>query len=88
MSGVNYEDKGTVLKLIPEHMIQYSHHSKLSGKPDLPENYHVVTITLSERRGHTLVSLSQTNNVSEAELKHNEWGWKMILGCLKKFLEK
>ncbi|MDA4130835.1 MAG: SRPBCC domain-containing protein [Thaumarchaeota archaeon] len=88
VNGVNYEDKGTVLKLIPEHMVHYSHYSKLSGKPDLPENYHSVAITLSDRGEYTLVSLSQTNNASEAELRHNEWGWKMILGYLKKFLEK
>jgi uncharacterized protein YndB with AHSA1/START domain len=73
VNGANYEDKGTVLKIIPEHMVQYSHYSKLSGKPDLPENYHIVAITLSDRGEHTLVSLSQMNNASEAELRHNEW---------------
>lgn len=34
------------LKLVPELSMQYSHYSRLSGLPDLPENYHIVTIAL------------------------------------------
>jgi uncharacterized protein YndB with AHSA1/START domain len=88
VNGVNYEDKGTVLKIIPGDTLQYSHYSKLTGRRDLPENYHVITIKLLSGGGQTRVRVSDANNASEAELKHNEWGWRMILGYMKRFLEK
>src|SRR5262245_35755066 len=45
--GKSYEDKGVLLKVRPERMLQYSHFSPLSGLPDKPESYHTVTIELS-----------------------------------------
>lgn len=44
--GKHYEDKGVILKLEPGRLIQYSHFSPLSGQPDVPENYHAVTVEL------------------------------------------
>jgi uncharacterized protein YndB with AHSA1/START domain len=85
--GKKYEDKGLILKLEPGHMIQYSHFSPLTGKPDLPENYHIVTIELSDGRKQTHVSLQQDNNATEAAREHSEKNWNMMLGCLKKVLE-
>ncbi len=65
-----------------------THYSTLSGLPDLPENYHVVTITLFDGGEHARVCVTQTKNASEAEHKHDEWGWRMILQYLKKLVEK
>ena len=48
MKGKKYEDKGVILKIEPEQTLQYSHFSPLSGKPDKPENYHTITINLSD----------------------------------------
>src|SRR5215212_5822869 len=42
--GKPYEDKGTILALKKERVLQYSHFSPLSGQPDVAENYHTVTI--------------------------------------------
>jgi uncharacterized protein YndB with AHSA1/START domain len=53
--GTTYEDKGVILKLKPERLIQYSHFSPLSGKLDLPENYHTVTIALTIDEAETTV---------------------------------
>jgi uncharacterized protein YndB with AHSA1/START domain len=86
--GTTYEDKGVILKLKPERLIQYSHFSPLSGKPDLPENYHTVTIELMTDEAGTTVSLSQDNNETEQERKHSEQNWQMMLDELKKLLEK
>ena len=38
--GKSYEDKGVILRLEPQRLIQYSHFSPLSGLPDTPANYH------------------------------------------------
>jgi len=86
--GKKYEDKGFILKLKPERLIQYSHFSPLSGKPDLPENYHTVTIKLTTDEAGTAVSLSQDNNETEEAREHSEKNWKMMLDALKKLLEK
>ena len=86
--GKKYEDRGVILKLEPERLIQYSHFSPLSGKPDLPENYHTVTIELVSHGVETAVSLSQDNNETEQAREHSEENWKMMLASLKKLLEK
>ena len=86
--GKPYEDKGVILKLQPERVLQYSHFSPLSGQPDKPENYHTVTIELSGDKTQTLVSLSQDNNPTEEARKHSEENWKTMLASLKKLLEE
>jgi uncharacterized protein YndB with AHSA1/START domain len=86
--GKQYVDKGTILKMEEERMIQYSHYSPLSGKPDMPENYHTVTVELSNEGNQTAISLSQDNNADEQAREHSEKNWKMMLESLKKLLEK
>jgi len=88
--GKQYEDKGTILKLKKLKTLQYSHYSPLTGKPDLEENYHIVTIKLSEFELYAGVEieLTQDNNETEDEQKHSEDNWNMMLEGLKKFLEK
>ena len=48
--GKPYEDKGRILELRALERLRYSHFSPLGGAPDLPENYHHVTIDLSGRK--------------------------------------
>ncbi len=86
--GKSYEDKGKILKLEEERILQYSHFSPLSGQPDIPENYHTVTIELSSEGARTTVSLSQDNNATEEAREHSEKNWTMMLGGLKSLLEK
>jgi len=86
--GKRYEDRGTILKLRLNRLIEYSHFSPLSGKMDLPENYHTVSVELMSDGAKTVVSLSQDNNESEQAREHSEKNWKMMLDALKKLLEK
>ena len=86
--GKSYEDKGVILRLEPERLIQYSHFSPLSGLLDVPANYHPVTIRLSHEPLRTVVSLSQDNNPTEQSREHAEKNWGMMLASLKKLLEK
>ena len=86
--GKKYEDKGVILKKQRKRLIQYSHFSPLSGERDTPENYHIVTIKLEAKGPKTTVSLSQDNNATEEDRRHSEENWKMMLGALKKLLEK
>ena len=86
--GKKYEDKGMIRKIEPERILQYTHFSPLSGQPDKAENYHTVTIELSGEQRHTHVALSQDNNADEEARAHSEENWKMMLGNMKKLLEK
>jgi uncharacterized protein YndB with AHSA1/START domain len=86
--GKSYEDKGVILQFKPERTLQYSHFSPLSGLPDKPESYHIVTIELSDEVDQTRVSLTQDNNPTEEEREHSEKNWEMMLVALKKFLEQ
>jgi uncharacterized protein YndB with AHSA1/START domain len=86
--GKSYEDKGVILQFKPGRTIQYSHFSPLSGLPDIPENYHTVTMELSGQRDQTRISLVQDNNATEEERAHSEKNWGMMLAALKRFLEQ
>ncbi len=86
--GKPYEDKGVILQLKPGRIIQYSHFSPLSGLPDKPENYHIVTIELSADGNQTHVSLTQDNNATEEERADSEKNWGMMLAGLKQFVEQ
>jgi uncharacterized protein YndB with AHSA1/START domain len=86
--GKQYVDKGAILKIEEERMVQYNHYSPLSGIPDVPENYHTVTVELLNKGRQTIVSLSQDNNATEQAREHSEKNWKIMLESLKKLLEK
>lgn len=83
-----YEDHGVILKAEPPRLLQYTHFSGLSGLPDLPENYHTVTIELETDDHRTRVSLTQDNNDTAEARAHSEGGWKMMLNGLKLVVEE
>lgn len=92
--GKPYEDKGEILKVEPPHVLSFSQWSGASGKPDLNENYHVVTFTLEPEGEHTKVTLSQGNLVggaTESDIAHRadyEKNWSMVLdGLAKLFIQ-
>ena len=85
--GKPYEDKGVILKFEPTQTLQYSHFSPLSGKPDKPENYHTVSISLAGTGKETEVALSQDNNLDEKARMESEKNWGTMLEGLKKYVE-
>jgi uncharacterized protein YndB with AHSA1/START domain len=85
--GKPYEDKGVIQRFEPERALQYTHYSPLAGLPDLPENYHTVTVELSAEGGATRVTLAQDNNSSEQAREHSKKNWDAMLGGLKKYVE-
>lgn len=86
--GRRYEDKGTILRLVPQHTLQYSHYSPLSGQPDEPQNYHTVTIEIFGQGTLTHVSLAQDGSASAEERDHSAKNWAMMLQGLKGLAEK
>jgi uncharacterized protein YndB with AHSA1/START domain len=84
----SYEDNGVILQLKRGRILQYSHFSPLSGVPDTPENYHIVTIELSDENDRTRVLLTQDKNLNEDDRLHSENTWGMMLTALKEYLEQ
>lgn len=85
--GKTYEDKGKILAFDVEKRLAYSHFSALSGKQDMPENYHTVSITLTPQEGSTKVELTQDNVADTKEQEHSAANWQTMLDGLKKLLE-
>src|SRR5699024_9387224 len=86
--GKKYEDKGKILQLHPQNLHQYSHYSPLTGQEDIPENYHTVTIELTDQTNGVNVVLTQDNNPDEKTREHSEKNWTMMLNALKETVEK
>jgi uncharacterized protein YndB with AHSA1/START domain len=85
--GKRYQDHGVIKRAEPGRVLEYTHFSPLSGQPDLPGNYHTVTIELSMAGGATRITLSQDNNATEQARAHAQKNWDGMLAGLKKYLE-
>jgi uncharacterized protein YndB with AHSA1/START domain len=85
--GKRYEDKGTLLRVKPLRVLKFTHFSALSGKPDRPENHHVVTIELTPRGHQTDVTITQERNESLEAKQRSEQNWRAILASLKGLLD-
>jgi len=86
--GKAYEDKGTVIKAIPNKLLQTTYWSSMSGLPDQPQSYNTVTYQLSENAGQTTLSIRQDNNPSRESADHSAGNWSKVLQAMKQLLEK
>lgn len=77
--GKPLQDKGTILDIEPNERLRVSHYSPLSGRPDVPEDYHTVTYELYAHEGHTHLRISQDNNVDAKSAAHSEQMWTKML---------
>lgn len=84
--GKPYEDKGKILQIIPEKLLETTYWSGMAGLPDKPENYKKVRYVLNEEGGITKLILTQDNNSTEEDKNHSEQNWKIVLDGLKKLL--
>ena len=86
--GKTYEDKGTILKIIPGKLLESSYWSGISGLEDIPENYKKVAYKIKPEENGVELTVTQDNNADEEEKTHSEQNWKMVLEGLKKILEE
>lgn len=86
--GKPYEDKGKILQITPEKILETTYWSGMSGLPNEPKYYKKVTYELTESNGYTKLILTQDNNSTREDKNHSEQNWKMVLDGLKKLLEK
>ena len=86
--GKPYEDRGTILAIEPGKRLKVTHFSPLSGLPDVPENYHVVTYAISGEGDAARLTITQENNRDQAEVDESQKTWNTILGNIKTLLEQ
>jgi uncharacterized protein YndB with AHSA1/START domain len=86
--GKPYVDKGEILRIDPPRLLEHSHWSEVSGKPDRPEVYQVVTWSLDERDGGTELTVKERNLPSDEAARTSEEAWKAALAALKELLER
>jgi uncharacterized protein YndB with AHSA1/START domain len=86
--GKAYEDKGTILDLKPGKMMKYSYWSSMSGTEDVPENYADISFELMQKGSSTFLTIVQDGIKNEEAKKHSEENWTMVMGGLKKLVEK
>jgi uncharacterized protein YndB with AHSA1/START domain len=86
-----FEDKGEILTFSQPNRLRFSHFSPLSGVPDVPANYHIVTFDLAASGSKTQVTLSQENAndkpVEAAEQQELMKNWTAILDRLRTAVE-
>jgi len=86
-NGTKYHDKGVIKKLETNKVFASTYWSSMGGKEDKPENYNLVTYTLTESDGKTEVMLTQDNVADEKEKEHAAANWSAVLTELKKIAE-
>ena len=85
--GKPYMDKGTIIQLQKEKILEYNYWSNFSGEKDEPANYSNITYELSEQKGGTLFTLTQDNFKNEEAKSHSQKNWGMVFESMRKILE-
>lgn len=85
--GIPYEDKGLILRVEPEKLLESTYWSSMSGLADVPENYKKVTYMIDQGEGGLMLSITQDNNPTEEAQQHSEQNWNVVLIAIKKLLE-
>jgi uncharacterized protein YndB with AHSA1/START domain len=83
-----YEDKGTIVALIPNKLLQTTYWSVFSEREDTPDNYLLVTYRLSEADGATTLSITTDKNPTEEDAENVSKNWAYVLQMMKDLLEK
>jgi len=85
--GHQYKDKGTILDIRTDELLQYSYWSGFTGLEDKTENYSLVTYKLDTTNGKTLLTLTQTGFTNEQAQQHSQTAWTNVLQQIKQMTE-
>lgn len=85
--GKAYEDKGVILKIVPNELLKTTYFSPLGGEEDIPDNYQVISYELAEDGGKTTLTVTQENLKDQSTADRSAKNWNMVLGGMKSLLE-
>jgi len=86
--GKKFESKAKVLQLEEQKLLKYSYWSNMSGLPDVPENYHIITYYLEKEDDHTVLTMTEENLDNEEMMERSSKLWDMVFQNLQQLLEK
>lgn len=86
--GHQYKDKGTILDIKTNELLQYSYWSGFSGLEDKPENYSLITYKLETTNDKTLLTLTQEGFANEEARQHSKTNWMNVLQQIKQLTEQ
>lgn len=81
--GKALEDKGVVRELRREEVFAYSYWSGLSGLPDEPHNYSLITFQLAPNQGGTTLALRHEQIANERMRDHSDQNWDETLRSIR-----
>jgi len=81
-------DRGTVLAIEPEKLLQYSQWNEISRLPDAPENRTVITFSLDWTGAATRLTVRHDHFYSESAHMHVNFFWGYALTDIKNLLEQ
>ena len=85
--GQSYKDKGHILDIQEENLFRYDYWSSFSGMPDVPENYSVVTYTLTDEEEGIRLSVRQQGFANEESRQHSDDNWQEVLKKIKEIAD-
>jgi uncharacterized protein YndB with AHSA1/START domain len=86
--GKKYEDKGTIIDIIPNKKLHTTYWSSMSGKENKPENYNNVLYELNPEADSTLLTIVQDNIPDDAGVQHMNENWGKVLEGIKRVVEE
>jgi uncharacterized protein YndB with AHSA1/START domain len=86
--GKKFESKARVLQVEDQKLLKYSYWSNMSGMPDVPENYHIITYHLEKEDNSTVLTMTEENLDNEEMVGRSAKLWDMVFQNLQKLLEK
>lgn len=85
--GQEYVDKGTILEIEEQQLLQYDYWSSMSGLEDKPENYATITCRLDSKDGRTKLTIEQQGFQDQDSCDHSAKNWESVLADLKSLVE-
>jgi len=85
--GQQYKDKGTIVDIKKDGLLQYTYWSGFTGLEDKPENYSLVTYKLVSVSGKTVLTLTQAGFSNEQAQQHSQTSWANVLQQIKQMTE-
>ena len=84
--------KGTIVKIVPGKLLQYTTFDPNAGYEDMPSNYLTLTQELSEENGQTVLSITQGDfaKVVNGEKRYHDTvaGWEFTSKGLREVVEQ
>ena len=87
--GKKYLDRGVVKENVENELLTYSYWSSFSGSEDKPENYSLITYTLTPKeKNETTFTWTQKGYADEESYNHSKTGMDAFLKQIKEIVER